>query len=153
MLTLATVMPAASLGHEAHFGSNRQHICDTTVDSQCKADDATHRVYRSGLESDQQSAIAWAITNVYTFAATDVTMLTVSAFDSLTDVGVTDGTYGSTGDWAWTACADDATYGAVVANDSGRADAFDDAEDVYLRALDGMAFEDILAAVRRAAAS
>lgn len=109
-------MPLVASGHSGHFGSNWGHICDDTPDSQCKADGATHRVFRAGLESDQQSAIAWAISNVYTFAATDLTMLTVTQFDGLTDVGVTDASYGSTGDWAWTACADDAVYGGSEAS-------------------------------------
>lgn len=43
-------------------------------------------------------------------------MLAVSSFDSLTDVGVTDASYGSTGDWAWTACADNAVYGGSEAS-------------------------------------
>lgn len=64
MLVFANLTPAGAAAHSEHFGSNRGHICDTTVDSQCKADNATHRVYRSGLEADQQAAIAWAITNV-----------------------------------------------------------------------------------------
>ena len=54
-------MPLVASGHSGHFGSNWGHICDDTPDSQCKADGATHRVFRAGLESDQQSAIAWAI--------------------------------------------------------------------------------------------
>jgi hypothetical protein len=117
-LLIATLTAFPVRAHGGHFGSNWQHICDTTLAAQCKANDGAHRVHRASLESHQSSAIDHTKNNVYVDISTAVTISYV-AFDTLVmDVVVSDGSYGMTGDWGWARCFNNPnlTYGGLESN-------------------------------------
>lgn len=96
-------------GAAHNFGSNWENDCDNTPASQCHGQNNSHFVLRYMLESDQQGAIEYTATSVYTFGLTEVSVYIVTG--GFKDVFVYDNTMGLTGDWAWTECWDTATYG------------------------------------------
>lgn len=113
---LALVVTAAALA--SNYGSNSSEggfptfPCNTTVNSQCVADNGTHKVYLySGLPSNMKTAmrtaISWFDSN---------TSAVVFEYPFFPDANVTHGSYSTINALAWGQCTGGATYGGSDPN-------------------------------------
>jgi hypothetical protein len=78
--------------------------CDTTQESECIADNGTHYVYFSNVETPQYNATVDRMENVYEPIA-GISMIELSSYTSSVDVGVYDGYLGVNEYAGWTQCA------------------------------------------------
>ena len=83
--------------------------CNTDLSSQCVSNNGAHYYRYISLTSGMESAATWVFTNTYD-PITDVVANETTDVD-LTDVWLTDGSYGTNGYRAWVKCAETATYG------------------------------------------
>jgi hypothetical protein len=84
-------------------------VCDTSLSSQCVADNGSHLWYPVGLDASTDGAMSWVDLNVFDPIA-DVQMVKTTAF-SAADLQVYDAGYGYNGFRAWVVCQAGATYG------------------------------------------
>lgn len=99
-----------------HFGSNWEHICDATILSQCKGWAQALDIGLYSLETTAPHDLDQATRDVINnqLQPTDLLIFYVSSGD---DIGVFDGSYGTTGFAAgWTSCASGAAYFGSEAN-------------------------------------
>ena len=113
ILALGPLHAAADVieGHTPHpFGSNWGHICDTTIYSQCKGWAQALDIGLYSLETTQPHDLDQATRDVIDdqLQPTDLLIFYVTSGD---DIGVFDGSYGTSGFAAgWTSCAAGASY-------------------------------------------
>lgn len=109
-LVLASILTlvVVSLAY-AKFGSSYSHICDTTLYSECVANNAYHSVYVN-VAGSYATQVRWSTQN-YTSVAPPIVMSEVypPALDKAVEVLLTNA--GANGALAWTQCASGATYG------------------------------------------
>lgn len=109
LLTVAAPAAASNFGSNWPAGGTPANPCDTTMFSQCVADNGTHTVYDFGLATAWRTAVNNAIVVQYD-PVTDVTASWTTS-SSNPDVYARDGTYGVNGFWGWGHCSGSATYG------------------------------------------
>ncbi len=107
VLLLAAAMPVMAV----NFGSNVNHPCDTTVNSECVANNGIHTVYfGTSAVNVFDDGVRWSITNVYN-PVRDVSASVTTSTPA--DAQVYDYTYGLNNLYGWTFCASNATYGGT----------------------------------------
>lgn len=112
-VVLSVIPPVAKA---TNFGSNITHPCDTSIYSECIANNGYHVVCFDSVQADQVTASRWAMTNNYNpVASVQTAEVACSSGTAAFDVKVRDANYG-TGYWAWTQCTADATYGGTDPN-------------------------------------
>ncbi len=106
-LVLVLVLSArASIVRANTFGAV---TCDTSLDSQCVANNWAHYYYVVSLSAGLKSDSAWVSSNVYNPIQSISMSETTST--STADIMLTEGSYGLNGYRAWTQCDTNATYG------------------------------------------
>jgi hypothetical protein len=88
-------------------------VCDTSLASQCVADNGVHQWYTIQVASSIYNTMNWVDSNVFDPVA-GVTMLE-NGFE-VADLHIYDGTYGTNGFRAWITCNLGAEYGGSGAN-------------------------------------
>ena len=107
-LAASATVVCAGFATGTNFGSGISHACDSSVSSQCVANNGNHWWYPSALTTNLLSATRYASNSVYD-PVTDVDTVEMTSSSNV-DLIVYDSNYGS-GYWAWTACSSSATYG------------------------------------------
>lgn len=112
-LALAITLVAALRPSIATANTFGAVVCDTSLASQCVADNGVHQWYTIQVASSIDTAMNWVDTNVFD-PVVGVTMLE-NSFD-VADLHVYDGTYGTNGFRAWITCNLGAEYGGSGEN-------------------------------------
>jgi hypothetical protein len=104
---------ATNVGSNTTSGGTAAHPCDTTIHSQCIANDDTHTVWlNSSLDAGMQAAVRTAI-STYQFVDD---IVVVEWTSSNADARMTQGDYKNTSWWAYGHCIVGATYGGSDPN-------------------------------------
>jgi hypothetical protein len=117
---LSGVLTGLIVGSTAagNFGSNTNsddevaHTCDTTLASQCVANNGTHVVYKVNLTANISAAVDHAVAEAH--AIRDFSAFVWCCNDNTQDVNAHDGDYNNTTWWAYTACTPAATHGGTA---------------------------------------